>query len=92
MEPGKDITAITRPGVYALLRKGHAVHIGRGRRMEERLACASKHRRGDYQPTLPRKPIEYDQILIWSCTVDEMEKVFGEVCEHYKWHCPGSST
>lgn len=84
-----DCSAILRSGVYALVKAGVVIYVGKSKSVYQRVyahrTTASRAARGKPIPSwLPIKGFVFDQVLVYPCTVDELDAREAEMIERYK--------
>jgi hypothetical protein len=81
-----DASAILKPAVYILRLRGRVVFIGAAAKPVVRLYAHAAQRRGAPAPAwLPVRPIEFDDIELIPCRVEDLAARLGEVAEAFGW-------
>ncbi len=89
LEGFSDVSAILGPGVYALVKRGVVIYVGKSKSVYQRLyahrSAASRAAKGKPIPTwLPIRGFVFDEVWVQPCTVDALDAVEAEMVERYK--------
>ena len=89
LEGFTDVSAVLGPAVYALVKRGVVIYVGRSKAAWQRIyahrSTASRAARGKTIPTwLPAKGFVFDQVWIRPCGLGELEAVEAQMIERYK--------
>lgn len=84
-----DVSQVLRAGVYALVKNGVVIYIGKSKSMYQRIythrTTASRAARGKAIPTwLPIKGFVFDQVFVRPCSVDDLDRLEAEMINLYK--------
>lgn len=85
------VRAILGSGVYVLRARGHVVHVGQGRSILAKVYGHAVKPNGGNFPWSPAKPIEFDDIEVYKCRVDQLNDLYFEVCVKVGWTLPGAT-
>jgi len=85
----EEVTPILRAGVYALVKAGVVIYVGKSKSLYQRIyahrTTANAKARGKSIPSwLPAKGFVFDQVFVRTCTVDELDKLEAEMINLYK--------
>ena len=81
-----DATAVLRSGVYVLRLRGRVVFVGQGKVVLAKVYAHRAQRRGSPAPAwLPARPIEFDEVFIKTCRVDQLDALYRESCNVLGW-------
>ena len=84
-----DITPILRCGVYALIKRGTIVYVGKSKSMYARIYThkhfANRAAKGKEIPSwLPVKGIQFDEVHIRPCTLEALDALEAEMIDRYR--------
>lgn len=84
-----DVSEILQPGVYALVKRGVVIYVGKSKSMYQRIyahrTTANRAARGKAIPTwLPIKGFVFDQIFVRPCKLEDLDRVEAEMINLYK--------
>lgn len=89
LEGAEDCSAILRAGVYALVKNGTVIYVGKSKSVYQRVyahrSTAMRARRGKPIPTwLPLKGFVFDRVFVWSCALEELDRLEADKVNLYK--------
>lgn len=89
LEGFTDVSAILGCGVYALVKRGTVIYIGKSKSLYGRIythrSAATRASKGKGIPTwLPVKGFVFDQVLVFPCHIDRLDAVEHEMINRYK--------
>lgn len=89
LEGFTDISACLGPGVYALVKRGVVIYVGRSKSVYQRVyahrTTASRAARGKAIPTwLPIKGFVFDEVWVRPCRVEELDALEAEMINVFK--------
>ncbi len=82
-----EVTAILRAGVYALVRDGVVVYVGKGKRMLPRVEA---HRGNWGRKAVPAwmpvslRGVLFDQVFVLPCRVEDLDRIERGMIDLYK--------
>jgi excinuclease UvrABC nuclease subunit len=84
-----DISSILRAGVYALCKRGVVIYVGKSKSLYARIYThrhfANRGAKGLRVPDwLPVKGIQFDQVFIRPCHLDDLDRLEAEMVNRYK--------
>lgn len=82
-----DVSAIVRPGVYALVREGAVVYVGQGKRPSARIeAHRSNWGRKAVPAWMPQslRGILFDEAWVMPCRVEDLDRLERALIDLYK--------
>lgn len=84
-----DISAILRCGVYALCKRGAVIYVGKSKSLYARIYThkhfANRGAKGKAIPSwLPTKGIQFDEVFIRPCHIDQLDALEHEMINLYK--------
>lgn len=84
-----DVSVVLQSGVYALVKKGVVIYVGKAKRLEARISAhrsvARTAARGKTIPHwMPIKGFVFDQIFVRHCHVDDLDRLEHEMINLYK--------
>lgn len=84
-----DISPILRCGVYALCKRGVIIYVGKSKSMYARIYThknfANRGAKGKAIPSwLPVKGIQFDEVHIRPCTLDQLDALEAEMIDRYR--------
>src|SRR6185437_576305 len=85
----QDFSALLGPGVYALVKRGVVIYVGKSRALYLRLYAhrnvARAAAKGKPIPTwLPIKGFVFDQVFVRPCALADLDRLEAEMIELYK--------
>lgn len=85
----ENASAILRPGVYALVRAGVVIYVGKSKSLYQRIyahrTTANRAQRGHKIPTwLPAKGFVFDEVWVRVCALSELDALEAEMINRYK--------
>lgn len=89
MEGFVDCSVVLKAGVYALVKNGVVIYVGKSKSVYQRIYThrhlAKRAKQGKTIPDwLPTKGFVFDQVYIRPCTVDELDALEVEMINKYK--------
>lgn len=89
LEGALDVSLILKPGVYALVRRGVVIYVGKSKSVYQRIythrTTANRKARGQAIPTwLPIQGFVFDQVFVWTCTLEELDALEAEKINLYQ--------
>lgn len=87
-----DISTILRCGVYALCKRGVVIYVGKSKSLYARIYThrnLSSRGKGKKVPEwMPQslKGIQFDQVFIRPCTLEQLDELEAEMINRYKPH------
>ena len=89
LESFTDVSAILGPGVYALVKRGVVIYVGKSRSVWQRLyahrSTANRAARGKPIPTwLPLKGFVFDEVWVRPCAFADLDRLEEEMINRYK--------
>lgn len=84
-----DISPILRCGVYALCKRGVVIYVGKSKSLYSRIYThkhfANRGAKGRTVPSwLPTKGIQFDEVFIRPCRLEELDTLEAEMINLYK--------
>lgn len=84
-----DVSDILRAGVYALVKRGVVIYVGKSKSLYARIythrTVNARANRGKAIPTwLPVKGFSFDQVFVKPCTLEALDDLEREMIERYK--------
>jgi excinuclease UvrABC nuclease subunit len=84
-----DASAVLKAGVYALVKNGVVIYVGKSKSVYQRIYThrhmARKAAKGQTIPSwLPAKGFVFDQVFVRTCTVDKLDALEVEIINTYK--------
>jgi hypothetical protein len=84
-----DISPILRCGVYALCKRGVVIYVGKSKSLYSRIYThkhfANRGAKGRPIPDwLPIKGIQFDEVFIRPCLIDDLDRLEREMINLYK--------
>ena len=84
-----DITPILRCGVYALIKRGVIVYVGKSKSLYARIYThkhfGNRAAKGKAIPSwLPVKGIQFDEVHIRSCSLEALDALEREMIDRYR--------
>lgn len=84
-----DISSILRCGVYALCKRGVVIYVGKSKSLYARIYThkhfANRGAKGKAIPSwLPTKGIQFDEVFIRPCHIDQLDALEAEMINLYK--------
>jgi excinuclease UvrABC nuclease subunit len=82
-----EVTPILRAGVYALVRDGRVVYVGKGKRMLPRVEA---HRGNWGRKSVPAwmpvsmRGVLFDQVFVMPCRVEDLDRIERAMIDLYK--------
>lgn len=78
-------------GVYILTNYGKVVWVGQGKCVLAKVYAHLAGRQGKGLPALNLwRPMEFDDVQVRTCRVDQLDEVFRATCIELGWHLPAS--
>lgn len=89
LEDFVDVSVLLGPGVYALVRRGVVIYVGKSKSVYQRVyahrTTAQRAARGKPIPTwLPIKGFVFDQVFVRPCALADLDACEAEMIERYK--------
>lgn len=89
LDGADDCSAMLRAGVYALVKNGVVIYVGKSKSVYQRIyahrSTANRAAKGKTIPSwLPLRGFVFDQVFIWPCTVDALADLEAEKINRYK--------
>lgn len=89
LEGFSDVSQVLQSGVYALVKKGVVIYVGKAKRLEARISAhrsvARTAARGGRIPHwMPIRGFVFDQVFVRCVHVDSLDAVEREMIELYK--------
>lgn len=89
LEGAVDVSQILRSGVYALCAKGAVIYVGKAKGLYSRIYThknlARKGQKGQKIPSwLPVKGFVFDEVFVWPCRLEEIDRLEAEKINKYK--------
>lgn len=87
----EDVSSLLRAGVYALCKRGVVIYVGKSKSLYSRIYThkhfANRGAKGRPLPSyLPVRGIQFDQVFIRSCRLEDMDRLEYEMINLYKPH------
>ena len=84
-----DVSPLLRCGVYALCKRGGVIYVGKSKSLYARIYThkhfANRGAKGKAVPAwLPVKGIQFDQVFIRPCTLEELDELESRMINLYK--------
>lgn len=84
-----DVSVILSPGVYALVKSGTVIYVGKSRSMYSRIythrTTANRAKKGrDIPSWLPVKGFVFDQVFVRKCRLEELDDLEAQMINRYK--------
>ena len=84
-----DISQILRAGVYALIKRGVVIYVGKSKSLYARIYThkhfANRGAKGQKLPDwLPIKGIQFDEVHIRPCRLEDLDRLERDMIELYK--------
>ena len=84
-----DVSALLRAGVYALCKRGVVIYVGKSKSLYSRIYThkhfANRGAKGKPLPDwLPVKGIQFDEVFIRTCRVEDLDALETEMINLYK--------
>lgn len=84
-----DVSVILSPGVYALVKQGIVIYVGKSRSMYSRIythrTTANRAKKGKDIPSwLPVKGFVFDQVFVRKCRLEELDDLEAQMINRYK--------
>jgi excinuclease UvrABC nuclease subunit len=83
-----EVSAMLKPGIYALLREGIVVYVGQSKkplsRVEAHRSLWGRRQRSPAPGWLPIKAILFDEVHVLSCRVEDLDKLERVMIDLYK--------
>lgn len=79
-----EVSAILRAGVYALVRDGAVVYVGKSKRMLARIEAHRSLWGRRSAPWLPIKGVLFDEIHVMPCRVEDLDRIERAMIDLYK--------
>lgn len=84
-----DVSEILLPGVYALVKRGVVIYVGKSKSLYQRIyahrTTAARKARGNPIPSwLPIKGFVFDQVFVRTCRLEELDALEREMINTYK--------
>lgn len=84
-----DVSALLRAGVYALCKRGVVIYVGKSKSLYSRIYThkhfANRGAKGKALPDwLPVKGIQFDEVFIRTCKVEDLDALEAEMINLYK--------
>lgn len=84
-----EVTVVLRPGVYALVKAGTVIYVGKSKSVYQRIythrSTASRAARGKPIPSwLPLKGFVFDQVFVWPCALEDLDALEAEKINLYQ--------
>lgn len=89
LEGWVDASAVLRAGVYALVKNGVVIYVGKSKTLYQRIYAhrhtARNASRGKKIPDwLPTKGFVFDQVFVRPCALEALDALEAEMIERYK--------
>lgn len=89
LEGATEVSVILAPGVYALVKRGVVIYVGKSKSVYQRIyahrTTAVRSARGQKIPTwLPAKGFVFDQVFVWPCALADLAALEAEMINRYK--------
>lgn len=89
LEGFEDVSVVLQSGVYALVKRGTVIYVGKAKRLEARISAhrqsARRAAKGQKIPTwLPIRGFVFDQVFVRPCHVDDLDRLEAEMINLYK--------
>lgn len=89
LEGALDCSAVLRAGVYALIKNGTVIYVGKSKSVYQRIyshrSTAARKAKGKPIPSwLPIQGFVFDQVFVWNCTLEELDGLEAEKVNLYK--------
>jgi excinuclease UvrABC nuclease subunit len=89
MEQFIDVSVMLRPGVYALVKRGVVIYVGKAKQLYSRIYThrnvAGRAAKGQKIPTwMPVKGFVFDEVWVRPCRVEDLERLETEMINLYK--------
>ncbi|MDE2022102.1 MAG: GIY-YIG nuclease family protein [Patescibacteria group bacterium] len=87
----QDVTTLLRSGIYILVRRGVVIYVGKSKSLYSRIYThkhfANRGAKGKPLPSwLPVKGIQFDEVHIRYCHIDDLDRLEAEMINLYKPH------
>lgn len=84
-----SVSEILGPGIYALIRRGVVIYIGKSKSLYQRIyahrTTASRAARGKSIPTwLPAKGFVFDEVWVRPCRLEDLDRLEAEMIAKYR--------
>ena len=80
---------LLRPGIYVLRLRGRVVWVGEAKKPLVRIYAHSQQRRGDTLAAfLPSRPVEFDDIQLFPCRVENLGAELQRIRAELGWAPP----
>ena len=91
LEGFTDVTTLLRAGVYALVKRGVVIYVGKSKSLYARIYAhrhyANRAARGKTIPSwLPVKGLVFDEVHIRPCALEELDALEHAMINRYKPH------
>lgn len=91
LEGFQDVSTLLRSGIYVLCRRGIVIYVGKSKSLYARIYThkhfANRGAKGKPVPSyLPVKGMQFDQVFIRYCHVDQLDALEAEAINRYKPH------
>lgn len=91
LEDFQDVSTLLRSGIYALVKRGVVIYVGKSKSLYSRIYThkhfANRGAKGKAIPSwLPVKGMQFDQVFIRYCHVDDLDRLEAEMVNKYKPH------
>lgn len=91
LEGFTDVSPLLRAGVYALCKRGVVIYVGKSKSLYSRIYThkhfANRGAKGRPIPAwLPVKGIQFDQVFIRPCALEDLDRLEYEMINLYKPH------
>ncbi len=85
----EDVSALLGPGVYALIKRGVVIYVGKSKSLYQRIYAhrnmARAAAKGKTIPTwMPIRGFVFDQVFIRPCRLEDLDSLEREMVELYK--------
>lgn len=89
LEGFEDVSEVLQPGVYALVKQGVVIYVGKSKSLYQRIYAhrntARNAAKGKRIPSwMPIKGFVFDQVFVRTCRLDELDGLEAEMIERYK--------
>ena len=91
IEGFEDVTTLLRSGIYILVKRGVVIYVGKSKSLYSRIYThkhfANRGAKGKAVPSwLPVKGMQFDEVHIRYCHVDQLDALEYETINKYKPH------
>lgn len=91
LEGFEDVSTLLRSGIYVLVKRGVVIYVGKSKNLYSRIYThkhfANRGAKGKAVPSwLPVKGMQFDEVHIRYCHVDDLDALEAETINKYKPH------